>query len=183
MRKSISDWKRNSFPDTVVIWGGHGHTQVSKAHIRQMIFLYFPSRSPQMLVLFIEVCLLECRVTEEFWTSVWKLFWICQNKRDIVSAMQPQNTNSAEITGVWQKLRKARKLGVTRHSSREIKAPWKELNASGKLFPAICSFHFYFTNIGFCVWFLHTWICTFTIYLWFPTSKYFGKIDNVTLSH
>lgn len=26
MRKSISDWRRNSFPDTVVIWGKNGQT-------------------------------------------------------------------------------------------------------------------------------------------------------------
>jgi len=47
MRKSISDWRRNSFPDTVVIWGGHGHRQVSKAHTGQMIFFYFLSYAPK----------------------------------------------------------------------------------------------------------------------------------------
>lgn len=116
MRKSISDWRRNSFPDTVVIWGGQGNTQVSKTHTRQMISLFFSLPFPPKCLSFF--CLLECWVTEKFWTSVWKLFWICHNKRDIVSAMQPQNTNSAEITGMWQKLKKSQETRCNKAQSK-----------------------------------------------------------------
>lgn len=110
MRKSISDWRRNSFPDTVVIWGRDGQRQVSTAH-RTDDFLQFSPLRTRMLP-FVLIPFVSPGVTKEFWTSVWKLFRICHNKRDIVSAVQPPNTNSAKITIMWQKLRKARKLNT-----------------------------------------------------------------------
>lgn len=148
MRKSISDWRRNSFPDTVVIWGGHGHTQVSKAHTRHIISLYFPSHSPpNACPFFAEICLLECWVMEEFWTSVWKLFWICHNKRDIVSAMQPPSTNSAEITGMWQKLRKSQETWCNETQFKWNQSTLKRSECIMKIIPCHLQIPFLFLLI------------------------------------
>lgn len=109
----------------------------------------------------------ECWVTGEFWTSVWKVFWICHNKRDIVSAMQPPNTNSAKITRMWQKLRKARKLGVTRHSSNVNQSTLKRNKCDMQI--NSCSFQFPFLFWYYYIWYLHSQIYTFLMYLWFQS--------------
>lgn len=122
-----------------------------------------------MLFLCTRNCLLECWATEEFWTSVWKLFWICHNKRDIVSAMQPPNTNNAKITGTWQKLRKNRKLGVTRHSSNVNQSTLKRNECNMGISSRSFQFPFLFWYSYFYTRYLHSRIYTFIIYLWFQS--------------
>lgn len=133
-------------------------------------FLLFSLLRTQMLFLCTQNYLLKCWATEEFWTSVWKLFWVCHNKWDIVSAMQLPNTNSAKVTVMWRKLRKARKLSVTRHSSNVNQSTLKRMQYEDKflLFSvsiSILAILFLYLVPAFIFLYLVPQIYTFIIYL------------------